>query len=119
MRATLILAACALASTLGAARAQDTKGPFDGAELVTAQDMESNRGGTDSQYLSNNVFQENDTSQTGTNQGNVSVGYGGVKTAGTISAATISGNHGISALMQNTGDLVNMNNATTVNVYMR
>lgn len=112
MRTHLILAAglICLAPTAWA-------GPFDAEPAVAADELAGNRGGTETP-ISGSLFQSNDSSLSGTNAGNVSVG-GGVKYSGTIAPAQVTGNNGITAVMQNTGDLVNMNNATSVNVYMR
>lgn len=92
--------------------------PFDDQAAVTAEDLQNRRGGTEP-TISGSLVQGNDSSLSGTNTGNISVGGGAAKYSGTIAPAQVNGNNGITAVMQNTGDLVNMNNATSVNVYMR
>ncbi|MBC7906405.1 MAG: hypothetical protein H7Y60_06610 [Rhodospirillaceae bacterium] len=111
MRAPLILAAGLMVATLAPAMAEDL---FQDA-AIAPDELSANRGGTDGGTL----VQANDSTLSGSNTGNVSVGGGAQKYSGTIAPATVTNNHGITAVMQNTGDLVNMNNATSVNVYMR
>lgn len=94
-------------------------GPFDGETAVAVGDLEGKRGGTETSAISGSLFQSNESNLSGSNAGNVSVGGGSAKYSGTIAPAQVTGNNGITAVMQNTGDLVNMNNATSVNVYMR
>lgn len=91
-------------------------GPFDGEAAVAVDDLNGKRGGT---ATSGGLTQGNYTDQGATNTGSVSVGGAATKFSGGISPTQVTGNHGITAVMQNTGDLVNMNNATSVNVYMR
>lgn len=112
MRTHLILAAGLIFSAPVA-----WAGPFDAEPAVSAADLDSKRGGTDTP-ISGSLFQNNESNLSGSNAGSISVG-GGVKYSGTIAPAQVNGNSGITAVMQNTGDLVNMNNATSVNVYMR
>lgn len=112
MRAQLILAA----ALIGIAHAAQA-GPFDQEAAVAAEDLDAKRGGTEA--VSGSLFQSNESALSGSNTGNISVGGGSGKYSGTIAPAQVTGNHGITAVMQNTGDLVNMNNATSVNVYMR
>jgi hypothetical protein len=113
-----ILAAIMLVAGISAPALAETN--LDGLAAVPAGELGGERGGTDAgPTLSNNLIQTNNDTVTGTNTGNIGVGYGAEKINGDIAAATIAGNHGLSTLMQNTGDLVNMNNATNVNVYLR
>lgn len=87
---------------------------FGAQAALAAEDLDHRRGGT------SEAEQLNLTSQQATNSGNnASMGSGAVKNTGTIHQAQVSGNSGITAVMQNTGDLVNFTNATSVNVYMR
>lgn len=65
------------------------------------------------------VGQGNNTDQSGSNVGNITVGADGSKISGTIHQSHVTGNNGLVMLMQNTGDLVNMNNATSINVYLK
>ncbi|HLO77337.1 MAG TPA: hypothetical protein VK196_12855 [Magnetospirillum sp.] len=117
MRAHLILAAAlvAMAQAAGATEAA----PFDQATAVSPEDLGGSRGGTETPNISGSLLQSNDSNLSGTNNGSISVGGGSGKYSGLIAPAQVSGNNGITAVMQNTGDLVNMNNATSVNVYMR
>jgi hypothetical protein len=119
MRAHSLVAAvlCGLAATPPAQAAETAL--FGDAQAVSADDLGAKRGGTETSAISGSLIQGNDSSLSGTNTGNVSVGGSAAKSSGTIAPATVTGNHGITAVMQNTGDLVNMNNATSVNVYMR
>lgn len=89
------------------------------AELTSLEPdaLGGNRGGTD--VTEDLIIQGNQTNQVAANDGVIGVGGHATKTNGEIYAATVTGNHGITAVMQNTGDLVNMNNATSVNVYLR
>lgn len=114
MRAHIILAA-ALVCLATAAQAD----PFDKEAAVSSDELDGKRGGTETAPISGSLFQGNESALSGTNTGNIGVSGGSTKYSGTIAPAQVMGNHGITAVMQNTGDLVNMNNATSVNVYMR
>jgi hypothetical protein len=112
MRGRTILAATVLAAALA--------GPAMAEEALSAAELDGSRGGTETALeLNGSLIQTNESTLTATNAGSIGVGYGGQKSNGQISAATVTGNHGITSLMQNTGDLVNFNNATSVNVYLR
>jgi hypothetical protein len=116
MRVHLILAAALLALAQTATADELTFGQ----KAVAEDELAGKRGGTDTTSgISNSLLQSNDSALTGTNNGNISVGGGAAKYSGVIAPAQVTGNNGITAVMQNTGDLVNMNNATSVNVYMR
>lgn len=117
MRAHLMLAAALIGLSPVAQATQ--LGPFDHEAAIPGADLEASRGGTETSAISDSLLQSNDSALSGTNTGNISVGGGSGKYSGTIAPAQVTGNHGITAVMQNTGDLVNMNNATSVNVYMR
>lgn len=106
----------ALAGWTGAAAAEDD---FFGAGMDIVE-LDGQRGGTETFVeISGSVLQSNDTTQTGINNGNITVGSNAAKVSGTIYGATVSGNSGITAVMQNTGDLVNFNNSTSVNVFLQ
>ncbi len=115
MRASLVLAiGLALA---GPAAAEEELGL---GEVMAASELDGHRGGTETATeINGSVLQTNETSQSGSNTGNISIGANAAKLSGTISEATVAGNRGITAVMQNTGDLVNMNNATSVNVFLQ
>ncbi len=115
-----VLAMSALAVALvGQARAADTGRDLFGKPLA-ADSLAAERGGTDAgMTVSDSVLQSNTTSQTPTNNGGVSLSGDAVKLSGTIYSATVAGNRGLTTVMQNTGDLVNLSNATSVNVYLR
>ncbi|MCR6632473.1 MAG: hypothetical protein NVV74_21865 [Magnetospirillum sp.] len=116
MRAHFIAAAViALASTSAQAAEADL---FGQVAAMSAEDLQAKRGGTETADWSSSVLQGNESMAAGTNSGNISLG-GGAKYSGTIAPAQVNGNNGITAVMQNTGDLVNMNNITSVNVYTR
>lgn len=110
--------ACAAWAT-GPAAAEELQGEGFGPSLAETE-LEASRGGTETAGgIANSVIQGNSTDQSATNTGNVSVGGNATKYSGSISQAQITGNSGLTTLMQNTGDLVNMNSATSVNVYLR
>jgi hypothetical protein len=119
MRAHMIVAAALLTLPPTVAVHAAESSPFGNETAVTADDLGGKRGGSDTSSLSGSLIQGNDSSLSGTNTGSISVGGAAGKYSGTIAPAQVIGNHGITAVMQNTGDLVNMNNATSVNVYMR
>lgn len=106
-----LVLACTVFAVPAAAETLDTLAPLAADELV------GNRGGQAAlRDLTNQMNQSNQGAQNDyalTQEGNA------VKANGAISAATVTGNHGMTALMQNTGDAVNMQNTTNVNVYMR
>lgn len=112
MRVFLILAASLMVVPLAAARAEPAAELFADA-AITADELSANRGGTETIDLTNS------STLTANNTGEISISNGAEKYSGSIAPATVTNNHGITAVMQNTGDLVNMNNATSVNVYMR
>ncbi|MEW5728004.1 MAG: hypothetical protein AB1918_09280 [Pseudomonadota bacterium] len=115
MRATFILAACLAFAGPAVAEEELAFG-----EVMEAAELNSQRGGTETATeINGSVLQTNETSQSGTNNGSISIGGGAAKVSGTIEQATVAGNRGITAVMQNTGDLVNMNNATSVNVFLQ
>lgn len=101
-----------------AAAAEDD--PFADGQAMRAAELDGHRGGTETATeINGSVLQSNDTTQNASNSGNIGIGDYSAKINGTIHEATVVGNHGITAVMQNTGDLVNMNNATSVNVFMQ
>ena len=87
--------------------------PIDPAQL-------DQRGGTDTGTvnLNNSLAQANSTDQTSSNSGSISISNDAAKFSGGIGAASMMTNQGITTLMQNTGDLVNLSNSTSVNVYL-
>lgn len=90
---------------------------LDGLEPLAAQDLQASRGGQE--VTRDVVVGENESTQTAANKVEIGVGGRATKSNGAISAATVTGNHGLTTLMQNTGDGVNMQNATNVNIYLR
>lgn len=121
MRATLALAAGLLAAGMSTAAIAEEGALFESDSAIAGRELDLSRGGTadTTPTVSNSLIQGNESDLSGTNTGNVSVAQGGAKNSGTIHQATVTGNHGITSVMQNTGDLVNINNATSVNVYLR
>lgn len=120
MRATLAFAVGLLAAGMSTAAIAEEGALFGSEAAIASEDLDGSRGGTETTpTISNSLVQGNDTDLAGTNTGNVSVSSGASKASGTIHQAQVTGNHGITSVMQNTGDLVNINNATSVNVYMR
>ncbi len=118
MRSRLIvvlgLGAIALA---GPAVAADTP-PDPFGTPVPAEMLRSLRGGSDT-TVNNSAIQSNTTNQDQSNSGDISLsGQFVTKYSGTISAAQVTGNSGITTVLQNTGDMVNLSNATNVNVYI-
>lgn len=118
MRATVTFALALAASAMTvSAQAQDAE-LFAGATALNAEELDGRRGGTE--ILVTGTTQIAETSQTASNSGNsISVSDGATMTTGNIYTAHVTGNNGITAVMQNTGNLVNMNNATSINVYTR
>jgi len=88
--------------------------PF-GTAIPTAS-LDSQRGGQAAPTITNSADQTNMTSQSSSNVGNLSL------KAQTISAdltgTAVNGNSGITTVLLNTGNQVNLSNATNVNVYM-
>lgn len=120
MRATIALAALLALGPAAGALAEEAPPPFGQDAMVAPEELDGQRGGTETATeISGSIIQSNDTTQTATNNGSVSVTGGAMKVSGQIHRAEVTGNSGITAVMQNTGDLVNMNNATSVNVYLR
>ncbi|MBI5162679.1 MAG: hypothetical protein HY985_02115 [Magnetospirillum sp.] len=117
MRALLTLA-LGLGAVLAVPPA--SAGPLDDVPAMAAEDLVAHRGGTETAtVVAGSVLQTNDTAQTGSNTGSIVVADHSAKVSGAISGAAVTGNSGITTLMQNTGDMVNLNNATSVNVYLR
>ncbi len=119
MRARSVFATSLLVLAFsGTARAEGVgHDPFGAA--VSAETLAAERGGADTgMTISDSMLQSNTTSQTPTNNGNVSVSGDAMKLNGSIYSATVAANRGLTTVMQNTGDLVNLSNATSVNVYM-
>lgn len=120
MRVLFAITALALAASQPSA-ADDL---FDDTQPV---ELEALRGGTETTptpavpttEINGSVIQTNETNQTTSNTGSISIGADAIKANGSIKGTTVTGNHGIAAVMQNTGDLVNMTNATSVNVFLK
>ena len=92
--------------------------PFAGA--VSPATLAGQRGGSDTgPVISETLLQGNTTNQASTNNGSISVADEAVKLSGTIYSAAVNGNRGLTTVMQNTGDLVNLSNATSINIYLR
>lgn len=90
---------------------------FDALAPLAAEDLDGRRGRQEA--TQDLIMQNNETNQVANNDVAISMHGPATKINGAISAATVTGNHGVTSLMQNTGDGVNMQNATNVNVYMR
>lgn len=121
MRATLIMTAGLMAAAIAGAQAEEARSPglFGNDASIAAEDLDAKRGGTET-VVYGSVVQTDKTDQSATNSASpITVANGGRMSTGDVQASQITGNHGITAVMQNTGNLVNMNNATSVNVYMR
>lgn len=109
------LATAALASPVFAA---ETASELFGHPLAPDA-LVNQRGGADTgTTIDSSQFQANSTSQDAANTGAIAVNNGASKLSGTIYGASIAGNNGITTLIQNTGDMVNLSNATSVNVYL-
>ena len=113
-----LTASAALALALAAAGgANATEAlPWDALETTS---LAGHSGGPD--YIdASAVIQGNASDTNGSNHHNqINNGAGGSMENGAITATTISGNSGITAAMQNTGNLVNMNYSMNVNVYLK
>lgn len=90
---------------------------LDALAPLAAEELDGRRGGQE--VAQDLIMQNNETNQVANNDVAISMYGPATKINGAISAATVTGNHGMTSLMQNTGDGVNMQNATNVNVYMR
>ncbi|HIJ64079.1 MAG TPA: hypothetical protein HPQ04_15410 [Rhodospirillaceae bacterium] len=118
MLRTMFIVAGLAAAVAPAGAAEPGGDPFAGA--VPQATLAGQRGGTDTgPVITENLLQGNTTSQTSTNNGGVSVADEAVKLSGTIYSAAVNGNRGLTTVMQNTGDLVNLSNATSINIYLR
>lgn len=119
MRARRALAASLLfaVAAVPAFAEEPSAGPFGTA--VPTETLDHMRGGTDSgSTISDAALLTNGTTQVGANSGNISVSNDAAKLNGFISSLSLSGNQGLTTVMQNTGDLVNLTNATSINIYM-
>ena len=115
LKKTILAAGLLTVAGSGMALAGD---PF--AEALPQAALAGQRGGADpGPVINENLLQGNTTNQAATNNGSVSVSDDAVKLSGTIYAAAVTGNRGLTTVMQNTGDLVNLSNATSINVYLR
>lgn len=87
---------------------------------LSQQTLDDQRGGSEvGPAVSDVQSLANLTSQTAANSGAILFNGDAAKLNGTIYSATVAGNQGITTVLQNTGDLVNLTNATSVNVYVR
>lgn len=111
MRAKLLFGASLLTAAIAMpAFAEDAPAdPFGAA--VSTEALGHLRGGTETQ-------QNNITGQWSSASGPISVSNDAAKINGLITGSMLSNTSGITSLMQNTGDNVNLNNATSVNVYL-
>lgn len=115
---TLFAGGLAAAALCTAARAAESGGePFAGA--VSPAALADQRGGSDPGGASETLLQGNSTNQSSSNSGSITIGDQAAKLSGSISAAAVNGNRGLTTVMQNTGDLVNLSNATSINIYLR
>lgn len=107
----LVLACAVFAVPAAATETLDALAP------LAADELQTSRGGQET--VRDLTTQANETNQGANNDLALSMDGHATKTNGGISAATVTGNHGMTTLMQNTGDGVNMQNATNVNIFMR
>jgi hypothetical protein len=114
MRGTSLLAIGLMLAT-GPVVAAEAASSLDALPTVGASELDGSRGGTDT----SSAFEANSAALQASNSGTITTGYGALKTNGMISGTTLAGNSGMATVMANSGDLVNMNNATNINIYMR
>lgn len=115
MPATRLLPGFVLACTVFAMPA--AADILDALAPLAADELNDNRGGQE--VARDLIAQGNESTQAANNDLALSMEGHATKSNGAISAATVVGNHGMTSLMQNTGDAVNMQNTTNVNIYMR
>lgn len=89
--------------------------PLDAWTDMQVAELDQNRGGAESFPL---VEQVNNAHLQGSNSGDITVGPGASMSTGAIMGTNVLANHGATTVMQNTGDLVNMNYSMNVNVYL-
>ena len=86
---------------------------------MAGDELAMNRGGTDThQDPAQIVAQGNNSELTGTNTDNTVLNSGTWNT-GDVMGTAVTGNRGITAVLQNTGDIVNMNYSTSVNIFLQ
>jgi|GEM_PF-3031266 hypothetical protein len=118
MRAPLSLALALTASALAASAQAGEADLFPGSTALAAEDLDHRRGGTE--LLFHGTAQIAETSQNAENSGNtITLGAGAALNTGDIYSPHVTGNNGVTSVMLNTGNLVNMNTATSINVYTR
>lgn len=112
---TLLAAAGAVAAVMWGLPAQAGELFQQGA--LAQGDLAQQRGGWEPLV----VDQTNITHNEGSNTDNtiVNSGDGASFSTGEIAASALSDNSGVTSLMQNTGNVVNMNYAMSVNVYLQ
>ena len=83
---------------------------------VSTDSLSSLRGAPAVMGISNSAAQTNSTTQSASNTGTVSLKAQSI--SADVSGTNVGGNSGITTVMVNTGNQVNLSNATSVNVYM-
>jgi len=120
VRLTAMAAAMALACGIAGGARADQGGEALPWQAMDTATLAAHSGGSDA-FDASMVVQGNTSDTDGTNHHNqiTNSGPGARMENGAISETTISGNHGVMAAMQNTGNLVNMNYSMNVNVYLK
>jgi hypothetical protein len=119
LRISLVAASLTLAIGLGSSPsfAAEAKTGLDTLSPVTASDLGHARGGTDTVT---SALEQNAADLSNSNGGStLTTSNGALRYSGAISGTNLSGNSGMATVMANSGDMVNMNNATNINIYMR
>ena len=105
--------------SLSAPAARADGAGLDGWGVMAEEEMAAQSGGAETfVFDSNNVTQSNDSDVSGTNHHNQVLNEG-LKWSGDVGTTIVRDNRGVTNVMQNTGDLVNLNNNVTVNVNLR
>lgn len=123
MRSTIPALALATGLAMAAAPAlatsvtdSETNSTLAAWSSLAVQDLDNQRGGTETDPApSEIILQSNSSEQVGLNENNLVYNSGDWDT-GAIYGATITGNHGFTSVFQNTGNFVNFNATTNVNV---
>ncbi|WP_142850164.1 hypothetical protein [Telmatospirillum sp. J64-1] len=91
-----------------------------GWQEMPGEELASAAGRYDNFEINTNVTQNNNTNIDSANNNNtIGLGNGASMNNGAIGNVGMSHNSGVLTVMQNTGNLVNMNHAMSVNVYLQ
>jgi len=95
----------------------DSGGAFDGLTTLESEEMAAATGRQDRAPLA--LDQTNATEQFGRNFDNSKINIGGTSVSGSIGDTRINDTRGTTSVMTNTGDFVNMNFSSNLNVVLQ